>query len=186
MNHLVFQHLQHHIESVMKLGENCSRQINEATEMLTQALLSGHSIYSCGIGETELLSKLFVHYLSNSFQIERPGFPAIDLGGIVSLEKNDDSFSNALHIHSKREDILVVFTLGYNEESFIKTIETAMDKGLFVLLISANNDNILASKLGSQDIEINCNLDNQSLDANHFLIIQCLCTLIENKIFGGN
>jgi hypothetical protein len=46
---------------------------------------------------------------------------------------------------------------------------------------------LLAEKLGTQDIEISCaEFSDQSVSAVYFLIIQCLCTLIDNKIFGGS
>ena len=187
MDQLVFQHLQNHIETTMILGENCADKIAEATEKVTQALLSGQSIYSCGIGETAPLSKLFVHYLSCGYQIERPGFPAIDLGTLTTMDQGNQSLSNSLHIHGQNNDILVVFSTGNNNPLLKNTIDAAVQKGLLVLLISATDDGLLAEELGPQDIEISCaDFGNQSLSAVYFLIIQCLCTLIDNKIFGGN
>ncbi|MGB2172840.1 MAG: hypothetical protein ACPHYD_02585, partial [Porticoccaceae bacterium] len=91
MDQLVFQHLQNHIETTMTMGENCANKLAEAAEKITQALLSGHTIYSCGIGETSPLSQLFVHYLTCGHQIERPGFPAIDLDQIANSNKDEDA-----------------------------------------------------------------------------------------------
>ena len=187
MDQLVFQHLQNHIETTMILGENCADKIAEATEKVTQALLSGQSIYSCGFGETAPLSELFVHYLSCGYQIERPGFPAIDLSSLTTNKHNSESLSDPLHIHGQNGDILVVFSTGNNNPLLKNSIDAAVEKRLLVLLISATDDGLLAEGLGPQDIEINCaDFGNQSLSAVYFLIIQCLCTLIDNKIFGGN
>lgn len=187
MDQLVFKHLQNHIETTMTMGENCANKIAEAAEKVTQALLSGQSIYSCGIGETAPLSQLFVHYLTAGFQIERPGFPAIDLGGLTQIDQGNQSLSNSLHIHCKNGDILVVFSVGSNNPCLKNTIEAAVEKGLLVLLISTTDDDLLAQGLGQQDLEISCaNYGKQAISAVNFLIIQCLCTLIDNKIFGGN
>lgn len=187
MDQLVFQHLQNHIETTMILGENCSDKISEAAEKVTQALLSGQSIFSCGIAENAPLSQLFVHYLSSGYHIERPGFPAIDLGCLTGMNFADQSLSNSLHIHSQNGDILVVFSSGNNNPQLKNTIDAAVEKGLLVLLLSATDDNLLAEKLGTQDIEISCaEFSDQSVSAVYFLIIQCLCTLIDNKIFGGS
>jgi phosphoheptose isomerase len=187
MDQLVFQHLQNHIETTMIMGENCANKIAEAAEKLTHALLSGQSIYSCGIAETAPLSQLFVHYLTSGYQIERPGFPAIDLGCLTTLNQTDQSFSDSLHIHGENGDILVAFSPG-NESSLLKNaIDAAVQKGIWVLLISAIDDGLLRQGLAQQDLEISCaDFDNQSLSAMNFLIIQCLCTLIDNKIFGEN
>jgi phosphoheptose isomerase len=187
MDHLVFQHLQNHIETTMIMGENCAIKIAKAAEKLTHALLSGQSIYSCGIAETAPLSQLFVHYLTSGYQIERPGFPAIDLGCLTTINQGDQSLSDSLHIHGENGDILVVFSTGNNNPLLKNAIDAAVQKGIWVLLISAINDDLLSQGLAQQDIEISCaDFGNQSLSAMNFLIIQCLCTLIDNKIFGEN
>ena len=187
MNQLVFQHLQNHIETTMTMGENCANKIADAAEKVTHALLSGQSIYSCGNGDTNPLSQLFVHYLASGYQIERPGFPAIDLDRLANGDKEDDAFSKLLHIHGQADDILVVFDSGHNSLLLKNTIDAAIEKGLLILLISATDDQFLANRLSVQDIEISCaDYGKQSISAVNFLIIQCLCTLIDNKIFGEN
>jgi hypothetical protein len=66
-------------------------------------------------------------------------------------------------------------------------IDAAVQKGIWVLLISAIDDGLLSQGLTQQDTEISCaNFGDQSISAMNFLIIQCLCTLIDNKIFGEN
>ena len=187
MDQLVFQHLQNHIEHTMSMGESCANALADASDIMTQALLSGQTIYSCGHGETSSLSQLFIHYLTNGFQIERPGFPAIDLDSLAKSNKEDDAFAKLIHIHAKVDDILVIFSSGNNSLLLKNTIDAAVQKGLKLLLISAADDFILSEALGPQDIDISCaDYGNKSVSAINFLIIQCLCTLIDNKIFGEN
>lgn len=187
MDQLVFQHLQNHIETTMAMGENCADKLVEAAEKFSQALLSGQTIYSCGIGETSPLSQILVHYLTCGHQIERPGFPAIDLGLLTNGNKGDDAFAKSLHIHGQAGDVLVVFSNGNSSPLLQKTIEAAAEKGFQLLLISSTDDFILAQGLGPQDIEINCaDYGKHATSAINFLIIQCLCTLIDNRIFGEN
>jgi phosphoheptose isomerase len=187
MDQMVFQHLQNHIETTMTMGENCAEKLVEAAEKFSRALLLGHKIFSCGIGETSLLSQIFVHYLTCGQQIERPGFPAIDLGLITNGNIEDDAYAKSLHIHGQAGDILVVFSNDNSSQLLQKTIEAAVEKGFQLLLISSTDDFILASGLGPQDIEINfAEYAKHATSAIYFLIIQCLCTLIENKIFGEN
>jgi phosphoheptose isomerase len=187
MDQLVFEHLQNHIETTMVMGENCADQIAEAAEKITQALLSGQSIYSCGIGETAPLSQLLVHYLTSGYQIERPGFPAIDLGCLTAIYQGDQSLSDSLHIHGQNGDILVVLSPGNDNPILKNTIDAAVQKGLIVLLLSSTDDALLSQGIGQKDIEIRCSdYGKQAISAVNFLIIQCLCTSIDNKIFGGN
>ena len=187
MDQVVFQHLQNHIEATMAMGENCAPKIAEAAEKITQALLAGHTIYSCGVGEKAPLSQLLVQYLTTGFEIERPGFPAIDIPSLTNGTNTADGFSNALHIHGNNSDVLVVFSAQKNSDALVKTIETAVEKGMMVVHISASTESLLTPSTGPNHIEINCEeSSSKSSAAMNFLIIQCLCTLIDSKIFGEN
>jgi DnaA initiator-associating protein len=187
MDQVVFQHLQNHIEATMAMGENCAPKIAEAAENITQALLAGHKIYSCGIGEKAPVSQLLVQYLTAGFEIERPGFPAIDLLSLINGTNHIDSLSNALHIHGNNSDVLVVFSAQENHDSLVKTVETAVEKGMMVVSISASTESLLMPTTGSNHIEINCGDSSSKASATmNFLIIQCLCKLIDSKIFGEN
>ena len=187
MDQVVFQHLQNHIEATMAMGENCAVKIAETADKMTQALLSGHTIYSCGTGGKVPISQLLVHYLTNGFEIERPGFPAIELNSLMNGTNDTDYLSNTLHIHGKNSDILVVFSSQEDREALLKLIDTAMEKGMMVIHISTSNESLLTDSMGPNNIEINCGESSQkSSAAMNFLIIQCLCTLIDSKIFGEN
>jgi phosphoheptose isomerase len=187
MDQVVFQHLQNHIEATMAMGENCAPKIAEAAEKITQALLAGQKIYSYGTGENAPLSQLFVHYLTNGFEIERPGFPAIDLLSLMNDNVDADYLSNTLHIHGKNSDILVVFSAKNYSNALVKTIGTAVEKGLLIVHISASMESQLTTSIGPNSIEINCGeFASKSSAAMNFLIIQCLCTLVDSKIFGEN
>ena len=187
MDQVVFQHLQNHIEATMAMCENCAPKIAEAAENITQALLAGHKIYSCGVGEKAPVSQLLVQYLTAGFEIERPGFPAIDLLSLINGANHIDSLSNALHIHGNNSDVLVVFSAQDNNDALVKTVETAVEKGMIVVSIAASTDSLLIPATGLTHIEINCGESSSKASAAmNFLIIQCLCTLIDSKIFGEN
>jgi phosphoheptose isomerase len=187
MDHAVFQHLQSHIEATMAMGENCATQIVEAAEKITQALLAGHTIYSFGAGEKAPISQLLVQYLTTGFEIERPGFPAIDLLSLINGANDLDCVSDALHIHGKVSDILVIFSTQEKNNSWLKIIETAVEKGMMVVYISASKESMLTPSMDPHHIEINCGeSSSKSSAAINFLIIQSLCTLIDSKIFGEN
>jgi DnaA initiator-associating protein len=187
MDQVVFQHLQNHIEATMAMGENCAPKIAEAAENITQALLAGHKIYSCGVGEKAPVSQLLVQYLTAGFEIERPGFPAIDLLSLINGTNHIDSLSNALHIHGNNSDVLVVFSAQDNNDALVKTVETAVEKGMMVVSIAASTGSLLMPSTGLNHIEINCGESSSKASAAmNFLIIQCLCTLIDSKIFGEN
>ena len=187
MNQTVFQHFQNHIENTMAMGEGCAETISHAAEKLTTALLAGRTIYSCGVEDSASLSQLFVNYLTSGYQIERPGFPAIDLVSITHSAKDDDCYARTLHIHGESDDILVVFSIGGDNPRLKKTIDSATTEGMSVILISASDDNLLSGGLGHNDIEIPIAEYGRAFSTTAgFLILQCLCALIDNTIFGGD
>ena len=187
MDQTVFRHLQNHIETIMEMGDDCADQIADVAEKLTTALLAGQTIYSCGLDETAPLSQLFVTHLRSGYQIERPGFPAVDLGTVADQDRHNEAFSKSLNILGKSGDILVVFSSGGDNPILQKTIECATEKGIFVILLSALDDHLLSGDLGQMDVEIAVGKYGGEFKANmNFLIIQCLCKLIDIKIFGGD
>jgi len=187
MDQMVFQHFQNHIQTTMAMGEGCAEKISNAAEKLTAALLAGRSIYSCGLEESTSLSQLFVKYLISGYQIERPGFPAIDLETITNNAKDNDCYARSLHIHGHCDDILTVFSVGGGNPILKKAIDSAAEKGMLIILISALDDDLLSEGLGHNDIEIpTAEYGRQFSTTAGFLILQCLCTLIDNKIFGEN
>ena len=55
------------------------------------------------------------------------------------------------------------------------------------MLISASNDKDLTSMIGYDDVEIGTSeFKGQLLTLAQIEIVQCLCSLIDDKIFGGN
>ncbi|MBT4929402.1 MAG: hypothetical protein HON20_05755, partial [Cellvibrionales bacterium] len=98
-----------------------------------------------------------------------------------------DSLSNALHIHGNNSDVLIVFSAQENHDALLKIVDTAVGKGMMVVSIVASTESLLMPATGSNHIEINCGESSSKASAAmNFLIIQCLCTLIDSKIFGEN
>ena len=186
MDPAIFQHFQNHIQTTMAVGESCAQSLTDAADKLVETLLEGNTIYSCGQKQSAHLSKLLVSQLTLGHQIERPSFPAIDLESIRSGHNSDDAFARALDLHGHSNDALIVFSVGNNNPALKQTIATAVNKEMLVILISAVDDQLLTQELGDNDIEIaTAEFGKSSTISAGFLVLQCLCTLIDNKIFGG-
>ena len=64
--------------------------------------------------------------------------------------------------------------------------EDAIDKGMSVIVLSAKNDDLLSATVGYNDIEIStAEFSGQLTGAAQFQITQCLCALVDHRIFGG-
>ena len=187
MTEAIFQHFQNHIQTAMAVGENCTQSVSNAAHKLAATLLAGNTIYSCGQEHSVALSNLFVKYLTSGYQIERPSFPALDLETIANSNKSDDCYGKALSLYGRTDDALVVFGIGGNNDILKRAIDAANDKGMSIILISAPDDGLLSSALGSDQVEIDiAEFGEPSVSTASFLILQCLCALIDAEIFGGD
>lgn len=79
MDQQIFKHFQNVIETTMVVGDAFADPIANAAEKVSAALLAGNSIFSCGEKSAMLVAQLFTDYLSHGYEIERPGFPALNL-----------------------------------------------------------------------------------------------------------
>ena len=88
-----------------------------------------------------------------------------------------------LDLHGKSGDALVVF-MGV-VITMLSNIVTAVEKGMLIVLLSAADDDLLTEQIGGNGIEIStAEFGKSSTISAGFLVLQCLCALIDNKIFG--
>lgn len=187
MDRAIFQHFQNHIESVMAVGESCTERLSDAAHKLTQTLLAGNSIFSCGQGHSLSLSRLFVEHLTGGFRIERPGFPALDLEAIATSQRDAECYAKSLQLQGKKGDVLWVFDLDKHSQVLEKAVAAASDKGISIILLSAANNRLLSPQLSHSDIEIVIDAERgPNAIAAGLIILQCLCGLIDQQIFGGD
>jgi phosphoheptose isomerase len=186
MDQQIFKHFQSQIETTMVVGDAFAEPIANAAEKVTAALLAGHCIFSCGEKSAVLLAQLFADYLALGFEIERPGFPALNINKMAENTQGNQRFSQALNTHARSADVLVVASAGENSPSLVSIIETAIEKDMSVVLLSAANDDLLAISLGYNDVHIStAEFSGQLATAAQFQIIQCICALVDHQIFGG-
>lgn len=186
MDQQIFKHFQSQIETTMVVGDAFAKPIANAAEKVTAALLAGNSIFSCGELSAVLLAQLFSDYLALGFEIERPGFPALNINKIAESTSGAQRFSQALNTYARSADVLLVASAGENSPSLISLIETAIEKDMSVVLLSAANDDLLAANLGYNDVHIStAEFSGQLATAAQFQIIQCICALVDHQIFGG-
>lgn len=186
MDQHIFKHFQKLIEATMVVGDAFSAPMIKATEKITSALLAGNTIFSCGDRAAVLLAELFTDYLALGFEIERPGFPALNINRLADNSFGAERYADCLQVHGQSADILLVVSSGDNSLSLISTAEAAIEKGMTVILLSAANDDLLSATLGYNDVSIPAaQFPGQLATAAQFQIIQCLCALVDYQIFGG-
>jgi len=186
MDQQIFKHFQNVIETTMVVGDAFAEPIANAAEKVSAALLAGNRIFSCGEKSAMLVAQLLTDYLSHGFEIERPGFPALNLNNMAEDSLGHPRFAQALNTHGRSADVLLVVSAGENSLSLIQVIEAAIEKDMCVVLLSAANDDLLGASLGYNDVHIaTAEFSGQLATQAQFQVIQCVCALVDHQIFGG-
>ena len=187
MKEKIFSQFQNMIETTMVVGDLFSDSMTNAAERMSKTLLTGGTIFACGEKSGTLIAKLLCDYLTAGFEIERPGFPALNIHDLCHQNVHQDKYSAVLKIHARSNDLLVIASAGDNDPSLIKVVESGIEKGMSVVLLSGANDDRLIDSIGYTDVHISvANFTGHLSLLAQFQIVQCLCSLVDDKIIGGS
>ena len=187
MKEKIFSQFQGMIEMTMVVGDLFSDSLVNAADLMSDTLLTGGTIFTCGEKSGSVIAKLLCDYLTVGFEIERPGFPALNIHDLCSHTSRQDQYSDILNIHANSNDLLVIASAGNDNYQLLKGIESGIEKGMSVVLLSSENDNRLVDAMGYNDVHISvANFSGQLAVLAQFQIVQCLCSLVDDKIFGGS
>jgi phosphoheptose isomerase len=186
MDKQIFTHFQKVIETTMVVGDAYSGPMAAAAEKIAQALLAGNTIFSCGDKSAVPLAQLFADYLAQGFEIERPGFPALNINKLVDNSFGAERYAQAVQVQGNSGDVILVVSAGDNSLALLTAIEAAIDKELNIILLSGVNDDLLSATLGYNDVVIPAGeFEGHLATGAQFQIIQCLCAMVDHQIFGG-
>jgi len=182
----VFNQFQAMIEATMVTGESCAESIASAAEKVASALLTGNRVFTCGENSSGLVAQLLTDYLSQGYEIDRPGFPSLNLNQITQQSGAAERYNQALKTQAASGDILVLLSSGNNSDLLLGALNTALDRGMSIILISTGNDDSLINLVSYNDVLINIgSAPSPLIIQSQVQIVQCLCALIDSHIFGG-
>ena len=182
----VFNQFQTMIEATMVTGESCGESIASAAEKVASALLAGNRVFTCGENSSGLVAQLLTDYLSQGYEIDRPGFPSLNLNQIAQQSGAAERYNQALKTQAASGDILVLLSSGNNSDLLLGALNTALDRGMSIILISTGNDDSLINLVSYNDVLINIgSAPSPLIIQSQVQIVQCLCALIDSHIFGG-
>lgn len=182
-----------HIDSTMQAIEPLSSSIAVASEILVSTLLNDGRILCCGEGCSGLLSQYFANTLLNRFQRERPGLPAIALGGdaamltaIATDISFNEIFAQQIRALAQPQDAVVLISHGTGSGTALQTIQSAHDRGAHVIVICGEDDADLHALLASEDVELRIGHTQRAQFVEIALLtLHGLCELIELQLFGS-
>jgi len=180
------------IQLKQQVAEAIAPAIVRAAEAITDSILQGNKILSCGNGGSAGDAQHFSSEMVNRFEIERPGLPAIalttDTSTITSVANDyhyDEIFARQIRALGNSRDVLLAISTSGNSKNVIKAIEAAHEKELLVIALTGSDGGKMASALNESDIEIRVpSKSTARVQEVHIMVIHSLCDLIDHKLIG--
>lgn len=192
MQHRIIGHFGASIETKTLAAEQLPPFIEQAAQVMVNALLSGGKILSCGNGGSAGDAQHFSSELLNRFERERPSLPAIALttdSSTVTSIANDYSynevFSKQIRALGNAGDVLLAISTSGNSANVVQAIQAAHERDMTVVALTGKNGGHMASLLTAEDVEVRVPSNvTARIQEVHLLVIHCLCDLIDCSLFG--
>ncbi len=186
------QNFQQSILTKQMAAETLAQPILLAGQLLTQCLLNGGKILSCGNGGSAGDAQHFSSEMLNRFEMERPGLPAIALttdSSTLTSIANDYSyqqiFSKQVTALGQSGDILLAISTSGNSDNVNSAIYAAHERDMQVIALSGKEGGSMSECMSNNDIEIRVPSDSTArIQEVHLLVIHCLCDLIDHQLMG--
>ena len=168
--------------------------IEQASIRLSDALQNGHKVLSCGNGGSAADAQHFSSELLNRFETSRTGLPAIalttDSSTLTSVANDyayEQIFARQIQSLGLPGDCLLAISTSGNSTNIISAVKAAHSRGMWVITLTGGDGGALAPALEEHDIEIRIPAKSTAyVQESHLLIIHCLCSVIEKRLFGAS
>ncbi|MCK5001532.1 MAG: phosphoheptose isomerase [Gammaproteobacteria bacterium] len=188
------QNFQDSISTKQIAAEILAEPIASAAQAMTQCILSGGKILSCGNGGSAGDAQHFSSEMLNRFEMERPGLAAMALttdSSTITSIANDYSyeqiFSKQVTALGQHGDILLAISTSGNSVNVNKAVLAAHERDMLVVALSGKQGGELTSILSPSDVEIRVPSDSTArIQEVHLLAIHCLCDLIDYQLGLAN
>lgn len=183
-----------HIEEISTLAVDITDALAETSEVMVHALLSDNKVLCAGSGRFSALAGIFVSQLVTHYERERPGLPAIALSAdscLLNAVSESSQYAEALArqvntLGSPGDILFLLAGTSRNAETLVRAVRAAHERGLTVILCHGTNQVDALSLLGTQDVELAVAVANPArLMESYLMLINCLCELIDQFLFGG-
>lgn len=186
------QNFQDSISTKQISADLLAEPLSTAARMVTQCLLGGSKVLSCGNGGSAGDAQHFSSEMLNRFEMERPGLPAIalttDSSTLTSIANDysyDQVFSKQVSALGQHGDILLAISTSGNSANVNRAIEAAHDRDMRVIALSGKQGGDMSALLTAEDVEIRVPSDSTArIQEVHLLAIHCICDLVDHQLLG--
>jgi D-sedoheptulose 7-phosphate isomerase len=186
------QNFQESISTKQIAADLLAEPLATAAQMITQCLLGGGKVLSCGNGGSAGDAQHFSSEMLNRFEMERPGLPAValttDSSTLTSIANDysyDQIFSKQVSALGQPGDILLAISTSGNSANVNRAIEAAHEREMHVIALSGKQGGDMVALLTSDDVEIRVPSDSTArIQEVHLLAIHCICDLVDHQLLG--
>lgn len=179
------------IQTKIAAAEALPEPIEKAAKMMTDALIRGNKILSCGNGGSAGDAQHFSSELLNRYERNRPSLPAIalttDSSTITSIANDfsyDEVFSKQVKALGQAGDILLAISTSGNSTNVINAMQAALTRDMTIVALTGKDGGEMAGFLGENDVEIRVPSSRTArIQEVHLLVIHNLCECIDNTLF---
>lgn len=183
---------QESIQTKQMSADLLAEPLATAAQMITQCLLGGGKVLSCGNGGSAGDAQHFSSEMLNRFEMERPGLPAVALttdSSTLTSIANDYSydlvFAKQVSALGQQGDILLAISTSGNSSNVNLAINAAHEREMQVIALSGKQGGEMAPLLTSDDVEIRVPSDSTArIQEVHLLAIHCICDLVDHQLLG--
>ena len=193
MQHRIRQLFTDSIETKTRAMDVLGPSIEQASQLMVNALLSERKLLSCGNGGSAGDAQHFSSELLNRFERERPSLPAIalttDSSTITSIANDysyEEVFSKQIRALGQAGDVLLAISTSGNSANVMQAIQAAHDRDMRVVALTGRDGGAMTPLLLPDDVEIRVPARSTArIQEVHLLAIHCLCDLIDRQLFGS-
>jgi len=192
MQDLIKKAMQDGIELRQQCRETLLKPLTDAADIMVQCLQSGGKILVCGNGGSAADAQHFVAELVNRFEINRRALAAISLtndASVMTSIANDFEFnavfSRQVEALGRDGDVLFAISTSGDSLNVLRAIDEAVPLNMSSIALTGRD----GGKMGLHDgVGVHINIPHAStarVQEMHITCLHILCTLIDEKMFGG-
>lgn len=181
------------IDSAAENLELFASSIEDACQLLTQALLTDKKLIVCGNGYSAPLASLLTTCLMHQQEFERPSLPAINLSidstTISAIAKDGNYhqvYAKQIRAMANEGDVLIALSIDGNCNNIIQAIQCAHEKDIDVVTIIGFGDGNMSAMKEGNDVEVKLHAKSVARAMElQLLAVNTLCHQVENQLFGS-
>lgn len=166
--------------------EQQSTQVERIAQVIADAVLHSHTLFTCGNGGSAADAGHFAEELSGRYRSNRRALPAISLSidalAITCIANDfgyDAVFARQIEAHGRAGDCLAVFSTSGNSPTILNALHTAEQRSMTTIAFLGKGGGT-ARGLADYEVVVPSN-DSGRIQEAHIQIVHYICEVIEQR-----